>query len=323
MIAVLAALAFSAAMAFEGVEVGKPAPVLKLKDVQGEAFSTDTIFNGEANVIVFCRVGQSYSEKLLKDLQEIYDELQKKGLRAAAVFSGKVESSAVGELGKKLGLKFPLLLDPDRESYGRYGVIVTPATGFIDKKGLLRFYCASYQRDFMKIARANVGFLLGDISAAEREERLRPKKEAAKLNPAVTEYRLGLKLLKKGSTDAAKEMLRQAWESKPPYVEAGVELGFLLLQEGANEEALALFADVTRLAPKHARAGGGRGVALLRTGEKDEGRASIEQALSAGAEAPLFYYELGLLSESQGNATEALGFYRQGLELALDVVSSP
>ncbi|MBI5095236.1 MAG: redoxin domain-containing protein [Candidatus Hydrogenedentes bacterium] len=315
----LSVVALTTLMAFEGVREGDAVPAFSLKSTDGQSFDSTKEFNAPASIIAFCRLEQEYSEALLKDLQGLYSEVQSKGVRVAAIFSGDADPAKVAELKKRLDIQFPLLLDSDRATYGKFGVIVAPATGFVDGKGVLRFYYANYRRDFPDTARANVDLLLGKISESERADRTKPKAAPeANSSRAGAHYRLGLQLLKAGMREEAEKELNQAWNSEPRSADAGIELGLVLLQENKNEEALKALTDAAKLAPDSAKAGGARGVALLRTGKEDEGKALLEQAIGQSVKTPLLYFEMGLWYEKHGMADKAAASYRKGLEIALE-----
>lgn len=315
----LCGFVLAAVTAFEGIHEGDNVPVFQLKTSEGQAFSSAEGLKGSASIVTFCRIDQEYSEQLLKDLQQVQAELKGQGLRVAAICSGEADPAKVQALTKRLNLEFAVLLDPDRSVYGKFGVIVAPATGFVDGKGVLRFYYAGYRRDFLETARANAGFLLGKVTAGERDERTKPKETVApKSSPAGTHYRLGLQLLKQGDRKGALDEFNKAWENQPRMAEAGVELGLLLLVEDKNEEALKVLSEAATLAPNDPRATGAKGVALLRSGKQDEGKELVEKAVAQNPVEPLLYYEIGLWSEQHGDTAAAARYFKQGLEMVLN-----
>jgi len=317
----LVLLVLSAAVAFEGIHEGDAVPAFKLRSADGVPFESSTALNGGANILTFCRPGQDYSEQLLTDLQHVADS--NRGVRIAAVFSGAVNAADVSALAKRLGLSFPVLLDPDRDLYGRFGVIVAPSTAFINDKGVMKFQCAGRQRDFPQVVQANVECLLGKITDEERNKRVTPQKVAPmETNRPGAHYRLGVQMLKAGNRDAAQKELAQAWEGEPKLVEAGVELGYLLLFDGKNEDASRLLSQVLDIAPDNVRAVGGKGLALLRTGKEADGIELLQRAIDKGVPEPLLFLEMGRWSEKKGDGDAAKGYFKKGLELALSPSTS-
>ncbi len=92
----------------------------------------------------------------------------------------------------------------------------------------------------------------------------------------------------------------------------------MLLQEGENEKARAILERAVELAPEDRRAMGAKGVALIRLGKTEEGADLLERALEHPLAEPLFYYEMGRVSESRGSIGEASHYFRTGLELVVE-----
>ncbi len=314
----LAALALSAMMAFQGIEVGDTIPNLDLKTVDGKKFDSGKQLDGKSVVLTFWRLGQPYSERLLEDLKTLHGEFSKDGLEIVAINSGETDPAEVKAVAKRLKLEFPMLLDPDREVYGKFGVFVAPATGFVDEKGALRFYYASHRRDFLSKARANVALLLGKVSAKEHEERTETKGSwTPKLKASDPQYKLAIQLLERGNIQGAKDLLRKAWEGEAKSARAGRELAYILLGEDKAKDALELFMKLADQDPKNSNLVGGKGIALMRTGKEKEGKKILEDAFKLGPRDPKLLYEIGRWFEEQGNAEEALNYFKQGLERSL------
>lgn len=310
-----AALVTAAAWGFENVAVEDTIPSFELRTVDGRKFDSAKRLKGRVTVVVFWRLGQKYSEPILRDLQALYDERADDGLEVVAICAGDVASGAVAAVADKLGVRFPVLVDPERIAYGRFGVIVAPVTGFVDDRGTLRFYYPSYRRDFPSTARAHVDFLLGKMTEAKHSERVRPRASVKEnFNRAEPRYRLGLQFLRRGDTDSARELLVKAWEADEPFVAAGVELGLLLLREGRDEEALKILREVEGKAPQDPRMLSGKGVALLRTGREEEGKEILERVVERRPKDPMPYYELGIWFERHGDYEEAARLFKAGLE---------
>jgi peroxiredoxin len=297
-------------------------PEFKLEGVNGQAFDSEQRLRDVAAVITFWRVDQEPSVRILKDLNQLYDEVSKKEIVIVSIVSGGVERSPVDGVMKELGIAFPVLLDPDRRVYGAFGGIVSPSTWFVDRSGVVVDAYPGHRRDFLRVARANVEFLRGRIGEAEREgtvhTRRPPISEKDKDFAGVqTRHRFATRLLEKGQRKAAVKQLRMAWEGDPPLVEAGVELGLLLLEETRDTEALEILERASELAPDDPLASGARAVALIRLGQVQVGADLLRQALQQPVGEPLLYYEMAKLSERSDEPDEARRYYRKGLELML------
>jgi Flp pilus assembly protein TadD len=71
------------------------------------------------------------------------------------------------------------------------------------------------------------------------------------------------------------------------------------------------------LTPEDPRAMGAKAVALIRSGKTDEGAKLLERALEGEPTEPLYYYEMGLASQSRGSIEESSRYFRRGLELVI------
>ncbi len=322
----ITSLTLALVLTFEMVQIGDVIPPFTLKTVEGRDFNSEKELSGKIGVVTFWRPDQVYSERLLRDLQELSTGELAKDMCVVAICSGENDAQKVAAVKERLGLSFAVALDPDRTVYGQFGVFVAPATGFIDKKGVLRLYYASHRRDFLEAARAQIELLLGQITEEEREARLKPGRAPAHTNEqrGMTQYKLGLQLLKRGNKAEAREHFRQAWEKGNGLVQAGVKLGIMLLEAGEDAEALSLFSDIVEVAPGHPEALGGQGVALIRTGNAAEGSELLRRALEQGPAIPLLYHEMGLWCEkSETHSDDALKYFRRGLEVALEIAPNP
>jgi len=104
-----------------GVTVGDIAPRFALTDAQGgtvDPYSDDLA--GHPTVVVFCpNAASPLSRALLASIQDIHAQLADLGARVLAVTRGTTAANA--DLGKQLGLGFPVLADPQGGSFRLYG----------------------------------------------------------------------------------------------------------------------------------------------------------------------------------------------------------
>jgi peroxiredoxin len=105
-----------------GVTVGDIAPRFALPDAEGETidpYSDDLA--GNPTVVVFCpNAAAPQSRALLAAIEDIRAQLADLGGRVLAVTRGTAAANA--DLGKQLGLGFPVLADPQGGSFRLYGV---------------------------------------------------------------------------------------------------------------------------------------------------------------------------------------------------------
>ncbi len=294
----------------------------RLEGLDGQAFASSQRLRGRGAVITFWRIEQEPSLRILKDLNQLYDEVPQLDVAIVSIVAGAVERPLVEGVVKELEIAFPVLFDPDRRVYAELGVIVSPSTWFVDRSGVVVDAYPGHRRDFLRVARANVAFLRGSIGEAERAERVRARprpiaEEKRDLAGVQTRYRLALRLLEKGRRKAGVKQLRRVWENDPPLVDGGVKLGLLLLEDARDAEALEILERAAELAPSDPLASGARGVALIRLGQEQAGADLLRHALQQPIAEPLLYYEMARWSERSNAPDEARRYYRIGLELML------
>jgi len=294
-------------------------PSFQLKRLDGTVFDSTAELSGKNVVISFWRLNQPYSEKLLKDLPGLQKKFGVDGVAFVSVVSGKTDPTRVAALVKEMGVKAPVLLDPDRSLYGAFHIIVSPTTWFVDTKGVMRFEYPGHRRDFLTAAEADLDLLLGRISETERADEVKRKKAPPSKGTigGPVRYKLAKKFLRDGDWPAAKEQMQRAWKSKPRSLQAGVDLGLMLLSEKKNEEALGVLSEAAKLLPEDPRAQGAKGVALIRNGKPEEGEPLLQKGISGGASDPLLFYEMGMLCEGRKEFDKACGYYKQGIERLL------
>jgi peroxiredoxin len=294
----------------------------RLTGTDGQEFDSAKQLRDRGAVITFWRIDQEPSVRMLKDLNRLYADVSKQGIAIVSIVAGSVERSKVESAVKELEISFPVLFDPDRRVYGEFGGIVNPSTWFVDRNGVIVDAYPGHRRDFLRVARANLAFLRGQIDEAERVERIstvrQPLAEEAKdLAGVQTHYRLAIRLLEKGQREAAVTQLKMLWENDPPLVEAGVRIGLLLLDEHRDAEALKILERAVKLSPADPLASGARAVAMIRLGHEQVGAEQLRQALRQPIAEPLLYYEMARSSERSDATDEARRYYREGFELML------
>ena len=105
---------------------------------------------------------------------------------------------------------------------------------------------------------------------------------------AVTEHNvvalqgLAAALVRAGRLDEAEPYLKQAAEINPDAADPLVDLADLEARRGSSEQALALYREAARRHPEHARAHANLGLALVRAGQAAEARDQLERALALG-----------------------------------------
>ena len=158
-------------------------------------------------------------------------------------------------------------------------------------------------------------------------------KDAGQLDEAVTSYRraiefkpdlagahsnLGNVLRDLGQLDEAIASYRQAISLKPEFAEAHSNLGNALKDIGQFDEAIASFRQAIRFKPNFAEAHNNLGGTL--TEKDDSTKPSLPIGMRFGS-CPItlaLHYNLGIALHAKGQIDEAIGCYRQAIQLKPD-----
>ena len=114
----------------------KPAPQFQFTNNSGQLISLSDL-QGKPVLINFWASWCSPCRQEMPYIQQIYNEWQEKGLVLLAINIGESASQAA-EFMRSQGLSFPVLLDPEGEIAGQYGVRAIPTSFFIDKDGIIQ-----------------------------------------------------------------------------------------------------------------------------------------------------------------------------------------
>jgi len=151
----------------EGVaQVGSQAPDLALEGATGRVRLAD--YRGRQHVALYFMREFScpMCRRHVAHLRDMYEVLH--GKDTAVLVIGGGEREAVARLAAKLAAPFPLLADPNRAAYHRYGLekalvmMQRSGTFLVDKRGILRYAL----RASLPLAGLDEAALLAAIDAA-------------------------------------------------------------------------------------------------------------------------------------------------------------
>lgn len=112
-----------------GPKVGEPAPEFSLPDLASETVSLAD-FRGERTLVLFWRPSCGFCQRMLPDLQAWEAEEHPDAPRLLVISTDSVEAN------HKMGLRAPVLLDPDGMGIGRrFGATGTPMGVLVDAEG--------------------------------------------------------------------------------------------------------------------------------------------------------------------------------------------
>jgi peroxiredoxin len=117
--------------------LGRPAPAVALKALDGGAYRLDPAKAREAAVLIFWATWSAPSTEKLPAIRTFVEEYGKKGVAFYAINVGE-QAEAVKAFAAKAKVASTLLLDAEGKATEAYGVTALPAVVVIDRDGTVR-----------------------------------------------------------------------------------------------------------------------------------------------------------------------------------------
>ncbi len=139
-----------------GISIGKTAPDFELLDLSGKSVKLND-FRGKNIILNFWASWCPPCREEMPEFQRIYSENQDKIVVVGVNLQESKENAEA--FVKKLGITFPILLDPDAQVKDMYNVFTQPVTYFIDSNGKIvdkKFGPLTTEEIDEKIAKMNV-----------------------------------------------------------------------------------------------------------------------------------------------------------------------
>jgi tetratricopeptide (TPR) repeat protein len=308
-----------AAGQFLVAQIDKPAPAFALSRLGAEGAVGPATHKGRAVAVIFFRPGQERSETALADLGRVLKELGDKKCAVIAV-ADTGDEKALEALAARAGdYSFPVVSDPKRAVISAYGPVVLPATGVIDREGVLRFYYPGCDANYARTLKAWLKFAAGDISREEMAKALEARMEqpTGDRAKALRHLELSRRLAAAGLTEKALDECRAALKFDPEVPGGLLDLGYLLLDQATYEEAAMCFEKLLATHPRNVRARIGRGVALGELGQTEEAEKILTECVALSPRPEWALYELGKIHQKQGRHELAAREFRRALEKLL------
>ena len=120
---------------------GEPAPAFQAKNLAGGVLKVPGDFTGKNSgkvvAIRFWADWCPYCRKEMAELQPVYARLHGRGLEILAVNVAQ-DRDTVRRFVEPLGIRYPVLLDPEGATARAYGVQALPITWLLDRHGIVR-----------------------------------------------------------------------------------------------------------------------------------------------------------------------------------------
>lgn len=308
---VLLALGASSSAADEQLEnfIGEGAriPAFDLKTVSGERFSSGDL-RGRVGVIAFLRADQGASAQLMAELGRLDRELGNASWEKIAVFAGEVRPETVRKAAQEARFNARLLLDPERQAYGRFGAVAVPSVAVFDADSRVVYSHPGYGVGLYTHLSERVRGLLGLPS--------RSREDAGARRAAPPAVGLARRLVELGDLKKAEDLLRKSIE-KSPSLDALLLLGEVLLQSGRAEEALEWFQKAAGLpdAGVDLRVEVGIARAHAALGRVEDAEKRLHEVLTRSPETWEARVALGDVLLERGRTDEAISEYKKAISI--------
>ena len=117
-------------------QIGQPAPTFALEDLSGRTWNLAEL----RGKVVFVNFWATWCQPCVEELPAM--ETLQQGMAAASfqmlAILNNDDPRLAANLARKMGLTFPVLLDPDGKVAKSYGITGVPETFIIDPAGILR-----------------------------------------------------------------------------------------------------------------------------------------------------------------------------------------
>lgn len=298
-----------------GIPVGGIAPDFTLKSLDGKAVSLKE-YKGTILVLVYWETGQARSLMAIEDGKDIFKKYKAKGVQVIGIIAEADKTEEVRGIIREHQIDFPVLLDPERQVYGDYGIRVYPSTVVIDKEGRLAYDLPGHAPIYKTALEADLQYMLGEIDQKKLKELLSPYKEIKDeaAFEAERRYNLALSFTETRLFDKAIEAAKKSIEAKADIAKSHILLGFLYLNAKEADKAIAQFNKAIELEPLSHDAITGIGGALILKGELDRAIEMLNKAAVANPYPQMTYYELGRAYELKGDKDNALTMYKKAIE---------
>jgi peroxiredoxin len=120
----------------EVAEIGKPAPGFTLVDTKGKTWNLAEL-KGQVVFLNFWATWCPPCRQELPSMQTVHASMPEDKFTMLAVLSND-EPAIADSLAAKIGITFPILVDPENKAAQAYGLTGVPETYIIDKQGVLR-----------------------------------------------------------------------------------------------------------------------------------------------------------------------------------------
>jgi peroxiredoxin len=140
--------------------VGSPAPDFTLRSVDGPNLRLGEQ-RGQVVLVNFWATWCGPCREEIPQLNRLYDKYRGAGLVMLGVNVDEDPAKAAA-VAAKLGVRFPVLLDSDKQVSGRYELSAMPSTVLIDRDGKVRFLHKGFREGYTQLYEQQIRDLIKD-----------------------------------------------------------------------------------------------------------------------------------------------------------------
>jgi tetratricopeptide (TPR) repeat protein len=237
----LAAAALLPVRARAGGELGDVVENVELKTIDGKKVPIASK-KAAANVVFFFRTGQEFSADALKVMADCEKEFAAKPVNWVGVVSDTEPVDLVQRLVGESGVRMPIVVDVGDALYGRFEIRLHPYTVILDRDRRVAVREPFHKIGYCDRVRAQVRFVLREISAEEVAKLENPEKGTFRVPGGVARRHLnyGRLLLEQKKWEKALEQAEKAL-GEGPLAAAFTLRGHAYVGLGRCPEAIAAF----------------------------------------------------------------------------------
>lgn len=305
---------------FRSVNIGDQLPAVTVKSVHSQQDEGLAKFKGKPLVLVFFGADiptkRERSIKALQAIQKMGDFFKAKGINALAVDAQGDDLAVINEVVTESALTIPVYVDAAKQAYGNLGIFVMPSVLLVAADGSVSAGMG-YSHDLGQRLKGDIEIMLGEKTAAQVEEELRPEmvEKSKEEKGANRHYHLGLTMFERGQPETAMVELAKAIELEPGLGKAHVYLGCLQMDAGKVAEAKASLAKGMGIEPEMIEGKICQARVKAVEGAVDDAIDDINFLMLRNSRNDTLHYVLGTMLEGKADPAGALKEYRKAYEL--------
>lgn len=298
-----------------------PLDEIVLQDLDGRDVRLIDL-TGRPLILVFGEVDHSRTRQACDELASLLATPEMRGTNALSVLITTRAGTAVGEGEQEFVMPERRLLDPDRDAFGAFHVIVMPTIVVLDMEGIRVHSMPGFVPRMSETVLASVRFARGEITSQEFDEVLNPYAQVEQTDDQKHAARLVLmaeELQTHGMFDLALESFNQAITLDPEQVGALIGLGRVWSEKKEPDKAIVQYLAALKIQPDSIDAQLGIAFIQLELGaeEADKAYRTAGKLAESSPNDPRVHFLLGTIHDRHGRCELACESFKRCSELLL------